>query len=211
MIWKNRNNKKRKPESLDTVESYALKNGKKSQINIAVKIAIPVVVIAIVLVSFILANYKKKNENYQIADSQDFQATTYSDGYKKTSELTNADLSDAYQKNYQEATEADGSYLYKSAEWTNKQDGEGLITIKGKQVQELEDTSALYVATMCYYHQLSEDIVVKNIVTLTKFYDKVDFIAINKANEVGIVATKTFTVDSTEEEIRSYVNTTKAA
>lgn len=85
MIWKNRNNKKRKPESLDTVEreSYALKNGKKSQINIAVKIAIPVVVIAIVLVSFILANYKKQNENYQIADSQDFQATTYSDGYKK--------------------------------------------------------------------------------------------------------------------------------
>ena len=161
--------------------------------------------------SFILANYKKKNENYQIADSQDFQATTYSDGYKKTSELTNADLSDAYQKNYQEATEADGSYLYKSAEWTNKQDGEGLITIKGKQVQELEDTSALYVATMCYYHQLSEDIVVKNIVTLTKFYDKVDFIAINKRNEAGIVAAKAFTADSTEEEIRSYVNTTKAA
>ena len=217
MIWKNRNNKKRKPESLDTVErerereSYALKNGKKSQINIAVKIAIPVVVIAIVLVSFILANYKKQNENYQIADSQDFQATTYSDGYKKTSELTNADLSDAYQKNYQEASEADGSYLYKSAEWTNKQDGEGLITIKGKQVQELEDTSALYVGTMCYAHGLTEDILVKNISTLIKFYDRVDFVAINTSREKGIIEAHSFTPESTEDEIRTYVSETKAS
>ena len=206
MIWKNRNNKKRKPESLDTVE-----NGKKSQINIAVKIAIPVVVIAIVLVSFILANYKKQNENYQIADSQDFQATTYSDGYKKTSELTNADLSDAYQKNYQEASEADGSYLYKSAEWTNKQDGEGLITIKGKQVQELEDTSALYVGTMCYAHGLTEDILVKNISTLIKFYDRVDFVAINTSREKGIIEAHSFTPESTEDEIRTYVSETKAS
>lgn len=38
-----------------------------------------------------------------------------------------------------------------------------------------------------------------------------DFIAINKRNEAGIVAAKAFTADSTEEEIRSYVNTTKAA
>ena len=211
MLWKNRNNNETKPKNLGIVKKYTFKERKKSKINIAVKIAIPVVVIAIVLVSFILANYKKQNENYQIANSQDFQAATYSDGYKKTSELTNADLADAYQKNYQEESVADGSYLFKSAEWTNKQNGEGLITIKGTQIQELEDTSALYVATMCYYHGLSEDIVVKNIVTLMKFYDKVDFIAINKANEAGIVATKTFTEDSTEEEIRSYVNTTKAA
>ncbi|MFR7468344.1 MAG: MucBP domain-containing protein [Clostridia bacterium] len=161
--------------------------------------------------SFILANYKKQNENYQIADSQDFQATTYSDGYKKTSELTNADLSDAYQKNYQEASEADGSYLYKSAEWTNKQDGEGLITIKGKQVQELEDTSALYVGTMCYTHGLTEDILVKNISTLIKFYDRVDFVAINTSREKGIIEAHSFTPESTEDEIRTYVSETKAS
>lgn len=161
--------------------------------------------------SFILANYKKQNENYQIADSQDFQATTYSDGYKKTSELTNADLSDAYQKNYQEASEADGSYLYKSAEWTNKQDGEGLITIKGKQVQELEDTSALYVGTMCYAHGLTEDILVKNISTLIKFYDRVDFVAINTSREKGIIEAHSFTPESTEDEIRTYVSETKAS
>lgn len=172
----NRNNNETKPKNLGIVKKYTFKERKKSKINIAVKIAIPVVVIAIVLVSFILANYKKQNENYQIANSQDFQAATYSDGYKKTSELTNADLADAYQKNYQEESVADGSYLFKSAEWTNKQNGEGLITIKGTQIQELEDTSALYVATMCYYHGLSEDIVVKNIVTLMKFYDKVDLL-----------------------------------
>lgn len=78
MIWKNRDNKKTKSENLDTVKS-----GKKEKINIILKIAIPLVLIAIVLVSFILVNYKKQNENYQIEDSQDFQATTYSDGYKK--------------------------------------------------------------------------------------------------------------------------------
>jgi len=140
-----------------------------------------------------------------------FQSTTYNTEYKKTSELTNADLNDAYQRNYQEATAEDGSYLRKSAEWTDKQKGEGLITIQGLQYQELEDTSALYVATLCYQHGLNEDILVKNIQTLVKYYDEVDFIAINGSGEAGIANTKIFTKDSTEEEIRNYIIETKDA
>ena len=143
--------------------------------------------------------------------SEEFQSTTYNTEYKKTSELTNADLNDAYQRNYQKSTSPDGSYLIKSAEWTDKQKGEGLITIQGVQSQELENTSALYVATMCYAHGLTEDILVKNIQTLIQYYDKVDFIGINDFYETGIVATKTFTADSSEDEIRNYIVETKNA
>ena len=143
--------------------------------------------------------------------SEEFQSTTYNTEYKKTSELTNADLNDAYQRNYQKSTSPDGSYLIKSAEWTDKQKGEGLITIQGVQSQELENTSALYVATMCYYHGLTEDILVKNIQTLIQYYDKVDFIGINDLYEAGIVDTKTFTADSSEDEIRNYIVETKNA
>ena len=143
--------------------------------------------------------------------SEEFQSTTYNTEYKKTSELTNADLNDAYQRNYQKSTSPDGSYLIKSAEWTDKQKGEGLITIQGVQSQELENTSALYVATLCYQHGLNEDILVKNIQTLVKYYDEVDFIAINGSGEAGIANTKIFTKDSTEEEIRNYIIETKDA
>lgn len=188
---------------------YTLKNGEKSKINLAVKIVVPVIVLAIVLVCIISKNYNDKD--YQLAKVQKYQATTYSEGYKKTSELTNADLTDEYQKNYQEASVDDGSHLTKSAEWTNKQNGEALITIQGAQFKELEDTSALYVATMCYAHGLTEDILVKNILTLLQYYDKVDFIGINNTYETGIATVETFTADFTEAEIRTYVSERKTA
>lgn len=180
MEWKKNN--KTTTENLDNVRSNTLKEEKKSKINISLKIAMPIVIAILLvtfIVSFILLNYNKQSDNYQLSGSQEYQATTYSDEYKKTSDLTDADLTDAYQKNYQKTTADDGSYLIKSAEWTDKQKGEGLITIQGAQYQELEETSALYVATMCYAHGLTEDILVRNIQTLIKYYDKVDFIAIN--------------------------------
>ena len=161
------------------------------------------------IVSFILLNYNKQSDNYQLSGSQEYQTTTYSDEYKKTSDLTDADLNDAYQKNYQKSTADDVSYLIKSAEWTDKQKGEGLITIQGAKYQELEETSALYVATMCYAHGLTEDILVRNIQTLIKYYDKVDFIAINNCYAEGILDSKTFTKDATEDEIRLYVSEAK--
>ena len=154
---------------------------------------------------------ERRNGELVKGEEKSFKDATYTDGYKKTSELNDSDISDSYQRNYQEIIADDGSYLSKSAEWTDKQKGEALITIKGTQIQKLEDTSALYVSTMCYYHGLTEDIIVKNILTLIKYYDKVDFIGINKSYEAGITACKTFTNTSTEDEIRSYIATTKAA
>ncbi len=157
----------------------------------------------------ILLNYKNESENYQLSETQGYQVTTYNEEYKKTSELSNSDLNDAYQRNYQKTTATDGSYLIKSAEWTDRQKGEGIITIQAAQYQRLENSSALYVATMCYAHGLTEDILVKNIKTLTKYYTKVEFIAINDFYAEGILNSKTFTQDSTEDEIRLYVSEVK--
>ena len=167
-----------------------------------------------ILVSVILLSYKNKNEDYKIADSLEFQYTTYSDEYKKTSELSDEDLNDNYQKNYQETSLADGSHLRKTAEWTNKANGEALITIQGSQFKEQEvpeNTTALYVATLCYQHGLTENILVENVLTLIKYYDSVDFIAINDWREEGIVDLKRFTANSTEDEIRTYISETKAS
>ena len=205
-------NKKIIIECLNNVKRNSLKKEKESKINISLKIVIPIVIAILLvtfIVSFILLNYNKQSDNYQLSGSQEYQTTTYSDEYKKTSDLTDADLNDAYQKNYQKSTADDGSYLIKSAEWTDKQKGEGLITIQGVQYQELEETSALYVATMCYAHGLTEDILVRNIQTLIKYYDKVDFIAINNGYAEGILDSKTFTKDATEDEIRLYVSEAK--
>ena len=205
-------NKKIITECLNNVKRNSLKKEKESKINISLKIVIPIVIAILLvtfIVSFILLNYNKQSDNYQLSGSQEYQTTTYSDEYKKTSDLTDADLNDAYQKNYQKSTADDGSYLIKSAEWTDKQKGEGLITIQGVQYQELEETSALYVVTMCYVHGLTEDILVRNIQTLIKYYDKVDFIAINNCYAEGILDSKTFTKDATEDEIRLYVSEAK--
>ena len=205
MEW---NNKKTRCEN---TYSKNLNGRKKTKINIKLKIVILLIVLAMYVLFIFLFNYKNTIKNYQASEIQKYQAKTYtySNEYKKTSELTDADLTDEYQKNYQEETSEDGSYLTKKAEWTNKQRGEGLITIQGVQSQELEDASALYVATMCYAHGLTEDILVKNIQTLTKCYTKVDFIAINNVYEEGILDSKTFTKDSTEDEIRAYVSQVK--
>ena len=147
------------------------------------------------------------NLNLVLADT----TTSTDDEYKKTSELTGADETDDYQKNYQESSSTDGdSYLIKRAEWVNKANGEALITIKAAQVAQ-EKTTCLYVATLCYAHGLTEDIVVENLVALTKHYDNIDFIAINNSYETGIVNVKRFTSESTEADIRTYVQTTKAA
>lgn len=121
-------NKKIITECLNNVKRNSLKKEKESKINISLKIVIPIVIAILLvtfIVSFILLNYNKQSDNYQLSGSQEYQTTTYSDEYKKTSDLTDADLNDAYQKNYQKSTADDGSYLIKSAEWTDKQKGEG--------------------------------------------------------------------------------------
>lgn len=159
------------------------------------------VIISILIVVMVL--FTSANLAIAVTKSSDL-----GDDYKKTSDLTGSDITDDYQKNYQESTGKKGSYLTKSAEWVDKENGEALITIKASQ-NSTQETTAVYVATLCYAHGLTEDILVKNLVTLTQSYDNVDFIAIYNTYESGIAETKRFNSDATEEEIRTYVRQTK--
>ena len=211
MKRQNENNKIVKPENVGAVHTHTHTHTGNLNKKILISVGILVGIMILLGVFALIFSVTSKQIGSSNGRSEEFQSTTYNTEYKKTSELTNADLNDAYQRNYQKSTSPDGSYLIKSAEWTDKQKGEGLITIQGVQSQELENTSALYVATMCYYHGLTEDILVKNIQTLIQYYDKVDFIGINDLYEAGIVDTKTFTADSSEDEIRNYIVETKNA
>ena len=213
MKKQNENNKIVKPENVGAVHTHTHTHTHTGNLNKKILISVGILVGIMILLGVfaLIFSVTSKQIGSSNGRSEEFQSTTYNTEYKKTSELTNADLNDAYQRNYQKSTSPDGSYLIKSAEWTDKQKGEGLITIQGVQSQELENTSALYVATMCYYHGLTEDILVKNIQTLIQYYDKVDFIGINDLYEAGIVDTKTFTADSSEDEIRNYIVETKNA
>ena len=208
------NNKHGKHTTLKIKSNFSKKKGRaKSGLKIILSMAMPLIVIAMFLVCYIMLY-----ENVFIYESQstnksqiiDFGASTSEDGYKKTSELTDEDKKDEYQKNYQETTQDDGSYLRKSSEWTDKDNGEALITITGAQFQQLEETTCLYVATLCYSHGLTENIVVKNIKTLINYYDRVDFIGIVNTGQNGITDCHSFTRDSTEDEIRTYIRTVRA-
>jgi hypothetical protein len=65
--------------------------------------------------------------------------------YKLTSNLTDADKADAYQKNYTYAAGSTNSaYLYKTAEWVDKEQGKAKITLTGKAPAH-EITSCVYV------------------------------------------------------------------
>ena len=184
---------------------------KKVKKNKIINIPLPILIIMVALL-FILFYHKTINkEDIYEANLTNSKNSTISEDYKKTSDLTAEDENDSYQKNFQETSIDNGSYLIKSAEWTDKDKGEALITIQGTQFldKEQESTTALYVATLCYSHGLTEDIVLKNIKSLIKNYDYVDFVAISNGGESGIKNPKRFSSTSSDSEIRNYLKNTK--
>ena len=174
------------------------------------KIAIILGIILLIMSLIFAINNIINIQNFVKNPVSSQELTTYSNEYKKTSELTDDDIDDLYQKNYQEKSLNDGSFLRKKAEWTDKEKGEAKITIQGVS-NNAEESTALYIATMCYGHGLTEDILVSNILTLVQKYDKVDFIAINNDYEEGICDVKTFNIESTEIDIRNYISETKTS
>ena len=92
------NNKKTRCEN---TYSKNLNGRKKTKMNNKLKIVILLIVLAMSSLFVFLVNYKNKINNYQASEIQEYQAKTYSNEYKKHSELTDADLTDEYQQNYQ--------------------------------------------------------------------------------------------------------------
>ena len=128
--------------------------------------------------------------------------------YKKTTELTDADKEDDYQKNYQSAADSDeNNFLLKSAEWESIDDGEAVITVTG---QRNDIPRVVYVFITCQSHGFKKSIAKRNIQQLLSKYPIVDVIAIDGPNEwganaaaggqvCGIEPVMTFTADNASE------------
>ena len=103
-------------------------------------------------------------------------------GYKQTASLTDADKANDYQKNYTySADSTTDAYLYKTAEWVDKEQGKAKITLTGKAPAH-EPTSCVYVIETCLAHSFTDGIGRQNIKYLLQFYDKVDVIINNGAS-----------------------------
>jgi LPXTG-motif cell wall-anchored protein len=90
-----------------------------------------------------------------------------------TKDLTEAYKADATQRNHQQST-ADEEALYKSAQWTNKSNGEGQIDIVyNNTYSDSSSTTAVYIFTNCTAHGFSADLAKKNIKFLLGYYDTV--------------------------------------
>jgi hypothetical protein len=99
--------------------------------------------------------------------------------YKPTTNLVDSDKADAYQKNYTYAAGSTSSaYLYKTAEWVDKDQGKAKITLVGKAPAH-GITSCVYVMETCTAHTFNVGIGQQNIDFLLKLYDRVDVIINN--------------------------------
>ena len=70
-------------------------------------------------------------------------------------------------------------YLTKQFDWTDKDAGEGVITLKMKLNENKESTgTALYVFTTCCGHGFSKEIAQKNLEFLLEHYERVDVVVV---------------------------------
>jgi hypothetical protein len=91
-----------------------------------------------------------------------------------TGDLTDALKPDLSQKNHQQIAIDDGEALYKTAEWTDKENGVGNINIVyNNTYSDASSTTALYIFTNCTAHDFSSDIAKQNIQFLLGNYDTV--------------------------------------
>jgi LPXTG-motif cell wall-anchored protein len=90
-----------------------------------------------------------------------------------TKDLKAQDKADATQRNHQQSTAGEEA-LYKSAQWTNKSNGEGQIDIVyNNTYSDSSSTTAVYIFTNCTAHGFSADLAKKNIKFLLGYYDTV--------------------------------------
>lgn len=115
--------------------------------------------------------------------------TRIESAYKQTADLSRADKYDPYQKNYQkDQTSTDAAYLYKTAEWTDKENGEAKVTVTAHFTGDLPPkTRAVYAMTICTAHQFTKAKAIENINFLLENYDYVDIVLAAGHTPSGIV------------------------
>lgn len=106
--------------------------------------------------------------------------------YKKTELLTDSDMADPYQKNYQLYPDSDDDdFMYKFAEWTDQDAGAARIKVV-TGTKEALDTTAVYVFTDCDQHGFSKDLAEANVKYLLDHYDRVDIVVTDSQYPSGI-------------------------
>ena len=112
----------------------------------------------------------------------DLRNSDIENAYRPTGEVTKEnDMEAPRQGNYQK-TATNSAYLYKTAEWTDKENGQARITLTGLDVgsgNERFDGVPLYIFQVCTAHKLTKKIVSVNINFLINAYGPVNLIAIN--------------------------------
>ena len=118
-------------------------------------------------------------------DKPDTTVSDIKNAYKPTADLTDTDKEDEEQKNYQEAEgSTDNTYLYKTAEWIDKDTGKARITLTAESERPSSKTSAVYVINTCTVHGFTKETAAENLGYLLKNYGTVDvlFVAFNEDN-----------------------------
>lgn len=111
--------------------------------------------------------------------------------YRDTTELPSNYGYGEYQRNKQSATDPD-SYLMNAVEWTDREAGEGKVTVVAR-TDSPKVSRALFVFTTCTGHNASDgydpnvgltpSVIMSNIMTLIQNYDAVDVIVVNGPQE----------------------------
>ena len=130
-----------------------------------------------------LGGESSSGSGYSFPAKETVENVIEADGYKATGDLTDRDKWTEYQKNYQ-LSYADGedSYLYSTAEWTDKANGEASVTLSAAMKMEKLDGRPVYIMQTCTAHGFTADIATKNIEDLQYWYGSFDFVMQNDEN-----------------------------
>lgn len=110
-----------------------------------------------------------------VAESREQAVLTLPEGYKRTENLTDKDKADRTQRNGRSSdpdTTADGQ-LVKTAEWTDKESGEGDIALT-YAVPSQGGARAVYAFGTCNVHGFGADVAITQLLELLDHYDYVD-------------------------------------
>ena len=116
-------------------------------------------------------------------------------GYVATDSLTSEDKFNLSQKNGNVQIDQDnGSSLVKTAEWTNKEAGEGKITMQYKAPESEDLNTAVFIFGTCNAHSFSPAMAKSQILELLEHYDRVDcittYVRKTDANDSGYLTSE---------------------
>jgi LPXTG-motif cell wall-anchored protein len=166
------------------------------------------------IVNITVSKNEETGEVY-ISSLEGVKFYNYYNGGKHTKNLVEQDKADNVQKNHQQSVDGNES-LYKSANWTNQENGEANIDIVyNNTYSDTESETALYIFTNCTAHNFTKDIAKQNIKFLLQHYDTVVAVCSMKTRPIDesdvtyekFIFKSSEPADDIDKEIDLYLNT----